>query len=186
MATSSINLICNTDSSDTNAITLNTSSVTVRRNFTVNSSYTKSKAVDTDDYATRKLYCYETASPMFADIGSGEIGEDGICIVSIDDIFAETVRTDISYQVFLQKCGEGDLWVESKERSYFIVRGTPGLSFDWELKAKQAGWETTRLEDADAEQALDDAMQEVGVSMDAYQDEYRFIEQMEAMLDEAA
>jgi len=107
---------------------------------------TKSRVVDTDTYGDRLLYCYETSSPMFGDVGSGTIDETGVCVVSIDDILSETMRTDMAYQVFLQKCGEGDLWVSEKSSMYFVVRGTPGLDFDWEVKARQVGYEYERLE----------------------------------------
>lgn len=115
-------------------------------------SGTKSRLVDTPNYASRLLYSYETPSPIFGDLGSGVIGEDGYCFVEIDDIFSETARVDIAYQVFLQKCGQGDLWVESKSSTHFVVRGTPGLPFDWELKARQTGFENIRLEDEDLDE----------------------------------
>lgn len=110
---------------------------------------TKSRVVDTPSYGVRELYCYETPSPMFGDIGSAKIGEDGLCYVSIDDIFSETVRTDYAYQVFLQPYGDGSLWVSERHQQYFVVEGTPGLSFGWECKARQTGYEMTRLEDAE-------------------------------------
>ena len=110
---------------------------------------TKSRVVATKDYGNRELYAYETPAPYFGDIGSATIGEDGTCYVSIDDIFTETARTDMAYQVFLQKCGRGDLWVAEKHPSYFVVRGAPGLAFDWEVKARQKDFEMDRIEDND-------------------------------------
>lgn len=118
-------------------------------NLTANgsvSSGVKSRLVDTDDYGEKLLYCYEMPTPMFGDIGSGTIGDDGLCYVMIDDVFAETARTDHHYQVFLQKCGEGDLWVSEKTSRYFVVQGTPSLPFDWEVKTHQVGLENLRLE----------------------------------------
>ena len=32
---------------------------------------------------------------------------------------------------------------------FFVVKGTPGLRFSWEIKAKQKDYETERLEDKD-------------------------------------
>lgn len=110
-------------------------------------SGTKSRIVDTDDYGTRRLYAYETPSPMFGDLGSASTDESGECYVMLDDVFAQTARTDLPYQVFIQKCGEGDLWVAEKKPTHFVVRGTPNLAFDWELKAKQRDYESERLED---------------------------------------
>lgn len=107
---------------------------------------TKNRVVDTEDYSTRLLYCYETSKPCFGDIGEAMLDEDGICYIFLDDIFAETVNTDCQYQVFLQKYGQGEVWVEERRVNYFIVRGTPNLRFGWEIKARQLGFETECLE----------------------------------------
>lgn len=132
------------ETSSNTTVTFN-NTTKVNGNFTVTG--TKNRAVTTSDYGERLLYCYETPSPMFGDLGSGTIGGDGLCYVEVDDVFGETARTDIAYQVFLQKCGAGDLWVAEKCPTHFVVEGTPGLRFDWELKARQTGYETERLED---------------------------------------
>lgn len=132
------------ETSSNTTVTFN-NTTKVNGNFTVTG--TKNRAAKTEDYGERLLYCYETPSPMFGDLGSGTIGGDGLCYVEIDDVFGETARTDIAYQVFLQKCGAGDLWVAEKRPTHFVVEGTPGLRFDWELKARQTGYETERLED---------------------------------------
>ena len=145
---------------------------------------TKSRIVDTDNYGERLLYCYETPSPMFGDIGSGTIDEDGFCHVAIDDIFTETARTDLAYQVFLQKCGEGDLWVSEKRQTHFVVRGTPGLSFDWELKAKQAGFSDLRLEDRALERSTNTERGYDGGVTGAYEEEYGFIGELEGLYGE--
>lgn len=105
----------------------------------------KPRIVDTKDYGTRKLYCYEMASPIFGDIGDGEIAEDGKCYVSLDPVFAQTISTN-GYQVFLQKCGDGDCYIAERKPNYFVVQGTPGLTFCWELKAKQSDFSQRRLE----------------------------------------
>ena len=107
---------------------------------------TKSRLVETDNYQDRLLYCYETPTPLFGDIGEATLDEDGICYVDIDDIFSETIASKVEYQVFLQKEGPGDCWVADKQPHFFIIRGTPGLKVAWELKAKQKGYETQRLE----------------------------------------
>lgn len=112
-------------------------------NLTV--SGTKSRVVNTDQYSDRLLYCYETPSPLFGDVGDGVIGEDGYCYVTLDVIFAQTITTD-QYQVFLQKYGPGDCWVKDRRGGYFIIEGTPGLAFGWEIKAKQADYDQLRLD----------------------------------------
>lgn len=110
---------------------------------------TKNRIIDTENYDTRKQYCYETATPYFGDIGTAQTDETGKCYIDIDDIFAETVNTGVEYQVFLQKEGQGDLWVEEKTDSYFVVRGTENLKFSWEIKAIQRDYEFERLEKFD-------------------------------------
>ena len=110
---------------------------------------TKNRIIDTENYDTRKQYCYETATPYFGDIGSGCTDNTGKCYIDIDDIFSETVNIGVEYQVFLQKEGQGDIWVEEKTDSYFVVRGTENLKFSWEIKAIQRDYEFERLEKFD-------------------------------------
>lgn len=122
--------------------------VDVHDDFKVASGCTKSVERDTEDYGTQDFYCYETPTPSLGDFGAGIIAEDGSCVVDIDDIFRESVNTEIEYYVFLQKEGKGDLWVSEKADTYFVVRGTPGLKFTYEVKAKQLGLEHIRFKDA--------------------------------------
>lgn len=110
---------------------------------------TKNRIIDTENYDTRKQYCYETATPYFGDIGSGCTDNTGKCYIDIDDIFSETVNIGVEYQVFLQKEGQGDIWVEEKTDSYFVVKGTENLKFSWEIKAIQRDYEFERLEKFD-------------------------------------
>lgn len=109
----------------------------------------KNRIVSTKNYGKVRQYCYEMASPFFGDIGQGHINEKGECCIFLDDIFSETLNNCCEYQVFLQKEGEGDLWVSKKEQNYFIVTGTPNLRFAWEIKAVQINNETERLESFD-------------------------------------
>ena len=120
----------------------------------------KSRDVKTDNYGNVLLYCYETPSPMFGDIGSGITDADGICYVQIDDIFSETTNLKNGYQVFLQKCGNGDIWVSEKHPNYFVVQGTPELPFDWEVKAMQKDYENTRLDATDLYMSQETAQNE--------------------------
>ena len=107
---------------------------------------TKSRIVNTRNYSNRLLYCYETPSPMFGDIGTGITDESGVCYIYFDQIFIETVSTNCTYQVFLQKEGAGDLYVSKKAQEYFIVEGSSNLQFSWEVKAKQRDYEYERME----------------------------------------
>ena len=105
----------------------------------------KNRIVKTKNYSERLLYSYETASPMFGDVGEGVIGEDGKCYIHIDPIYAETVNLS-QYQVFLQKYGNGECYVECRNPSYFVVSGTAGIKFGWEIKAKQSDFDQYRIE----------------------------------------
>lgn len=106
----------------------------------------KSRLVETPDYGNRLLYCYETPTPMFGDVGEAVISEMGDCHIWIDPILAETIDTDTSYQVFLQAYGDGRCYVSERTPTRFTVIGTPGLRFGWELKAKQSGYSQYRIE----------------------------------------
>lgn len=119
----------------------------VNGNLTVTG--TKNRAVDTDNYSERLLYCYETPTPLFGDVGEAVIDTDGLAYVDIDDIFSETIAEKVEYQVFLQKEGEGDCWIAEKTPRYFVIKGTPNLKVAWELKAKQRDYELTRLEQSE-------------------------------------
>ena len=110
-------------------------------------SGTKSRSVSTVDYDEQLFYCYEMPTPFFGDIGESVISDDGTCMIDIDDIFQESANVGIKYYVFLQREGEGDCWIAEKEQNYFIVKGTPGLKFSFEIKARQAEYEHMRFTD---------------------------------------
>ena len=115
----------------------------VNGNFEVTG--TKSRIAEADDFGDRFLYCYETPSPLFGDVGEGVIDETGYCYVFLDPVFAETITVS-QYQVFLQRYGQGDCYITERKPSYFVVCGNPGLAFGWEMKAKQKDYDQLRLE----------------------------------------
>jgi hypothetical protein len=133
------------------------STLTVSGDMSVNGSLsvsgTKPRLVTTQEYGKRFLYCYETPTPMFGDIGEAVIGDDGLCYITLDAVFAQTVVTD-QYQVFLQKYGPGDCWVRERNGACFVVEGTPGMKFGWEVKAKQRDYDQLRLERNDEKFAV--------------------------------
>nr|WP_295278001.1 hypothetical protein [uncultured Blautia sp.] len=117
--------------------------VTVHADFKVTG--TKSVVAKTQNYGSQAFYCYETPTPTLGDFGGGVIGEDGLAVILIDDIFRECTDTEIEYYVFLQREGAGEAWVSEKTDTYFSVCGTPGLHFAWELKARQLNKEYIRF-----------------------------------------
>ena len=114
-------------------------------------SGTKSRRVETDNYNERLLYCYETPTPYFGDIGEGVIDEHGICYVFHDDVFQETIASNCDYQVFLQAYGIGELHIKERNSMYFVVEGTQGLKFGWEVKAVQRNYDMYRLDEPEYE-----------------------------------
>ena len=108
-------------------------------------SGTKNRVVSLDNGKRVLINAYETATPYFGDIGSNKTNKNGYCKIDIEEIFGQTIERD-DYKVFIQECGEGNLYVE-KSKNYFEVKGTPNLDFDWELKAIQKGFKDTRLEE---------------------------------------
>ena len=106
---------------------------------------------ETKSYGARLINAYETAEYYFGDLGLGKINEDGECLVYIDDIFLECVNTDAEYHVFTQAYN-GSIKTIERYKTYFIVKGKPGTSFSWELKAKRIGYENNRLDIQDIEQ----------------------------------
>lgn len=166
------------DSSFNGNVDISGGNLSVSKDFSC--AGTKKRIVDTENYDIRSQYCYETATPYFGDIGTAQTDETGKCYIDIDDIFAETVNTGIEYQVFLQKEGQGDLWVEEKTPTYFTVKGTENLKFSWEIKAIQRDYEFERLEE------YQDENKEVAIDYEKeYIDEINsLIKEQEEMLNE--
>ena len=150
-------------------------------NGTFTASGTKSRAVDTESYGTRLLYCDEMPSPTFSDWGSGTLGPDGLCYVAIDDIFSETARTDLDYVVLITKRGPGDIWVSDKRSTHFVVQGTAGLSFDWEVKARQIGYECERIEDIGQRDVREEVGMQAISEADAYEEDLDYVGSIEAL-----
>ena len=113
---------------------------------------TKNRIVNTSDYNDRLLYCYETPSPMFGDVGAAQIDDTGKCLIFIDEKFSQTIDLEYRYDVFLTKYGAGDCYVSERTPSYFVVEGTKNLKFAWEIKSIQRDYENLRLEEYTLEQ----------------------------------
>ncbi len=108
----------------------------------------KSAVQDTSD-GTRAVYCYETADNYFGDLGFGEIGADGECVVGMDPIFVDLVNTRTDYIVQLNQEGAGELYTAEKHPAFFVIKGTPGMRFSWEVKAKRRHYDMKRLDRVD-------------------------------------
>lgn len=129
-------------------------------------SGTKNRIVGTPDYGNLLQYCYEMPSPMFGDVGRAVTDDSGTAYIQIDDKFSATIEAGMEYYVFLQKEGAGDIWVEERTSAYFVVKGTAGLSFSWEIKAVQKDYEFERLE---VLEEADDDLNEISYEAEYYQ-----------------
>ena len=127
------------------SIVLQRGNVTVYTDFDVRGS--KNRAIKTEHYGWRKLAAFETALPTFADYGKGKIGTDGLCYITVDPVFYETIDNECEPTVFLTKYGEGDLYVDPEltTKDTIVIRGTQGLVFAWEVRYKQANIPGERL-----------------------------------------
>lgn len=146
----------------------------------ISTTGSKSRIIQTENYNKRLQYCYETPTPMFGDIGTAQTDETGKCYIDIDDVFQETVNTDVEYQVFLQKEGKGDLWIEEKTPTYFLVKGTENLKFSWELKVVQRDYEFERLE----EYTHEEKEEEIDYEQEYIDEINSLIKEQEEMLNE--
>jgi hypothetical protein len=110
---------------------------------------TKNAVVATDDGA-RLLYVEEATEVWFADYGFATL-QDGVAVVDIDPIFAQTVNLEEPYTVFVQVYGDAVVYVSELSAELFEVRlreGDPEVSFSYRLVAKRLGYEGQRLERA--------------------------------------
>ncbi len=118
----------------------------VEGNIYQNGTGVKARVIDTEHYGKITMSAYETATPYFGDIGSGECDEAGFCYIYIDDIFKETILSHYKYYIFIQPYGDSPVYPVEKNECYFIVKGKPGQKFDFEIKCRQKGTETARLD----------------------------------------
>ena len=106
----------------------------------------KNRLVETQKYGKRLMNAIESAEAFFEDFGTAFIDESGFCEVVIDPVFLETVNTSYEYYIFLTSFNGGQITVYEKGKSYFKVKGTPNVQFDWRISVKQKGYENIRLE----------------------------------------
>lgn len=148
---------------------------------------TKSRVARTENFSDRLLYCYETPTPMFGDLGRGTTNDRGIAIVDIDPAFSETINSGIEYQVFLQKEGDGDIWIAEKDTEFFMVRGTPNLKFSWEVKCIQKNFEHLRLDEKEVQEAAQkdarDTQKDYNIIIDTVVEDYD--KEMEELINES-
>ena len=94
----------------------------------------------------RATPAYEMAESYLGDIGRSYTRENSETWVEIDELFSDTVNTDIPYEVFLQAYSNAIFWVEDFKYDKFLVKSNKPFSrFAYEIKAKRRGYENERL-----------------------------------------
>jgi len=109
----------------------------------------KNAVVNTTD-GGRLLYSEESSEVWFSDYGFGKL-ENGIAIVGIDPLFAQTVNLQEPYHVFVQAYGDAELYVSKRTSTQFEVHfreGEADVEFSYRIVAKRLGFEQQRLERA--------------------------------------
>jgi len=122
---------------------------TGKTGLVVSGGGTKSAAVRTDD-GDRLLYTEESTQVWFSDYGFGTL-QNGVAVILIDPLFAQTVNLQEPYHVFLQAYGDAELYVTDRTPTQFQVRlraGEPNVEFSYRIVAKRLGYEEHRLEPA--------------------------------------
>ncbi len=107
-------------------------------------------AVVATSSGARALHAEEAAEVWFTDYGFGQLTR-GRAHLTIDPTFAETVRLDLPYHVFLQPYGPAQLYVENRGVNGFEVvarDGAQNAEFSWRLVATRRGFEGRRLDRA--------------------------------------
>jgi hypothetical protein len=110
----------------------------------------KAAVVKTKDYGTRTLYAVESPESWFEDFGTGQL-VDGIAVIAIEPIFAQTVNLVETYHVFLTPHGNCLLYIAAMDETSFTVQTDDitgcDIAFDYRIVAKRLGYESVRLEE---------------------------------------
>jgi hypothetical protein len=107
----------------------------------------KNAAVPTED-GTRLLYTEESTEVWFTDYGFGRLN-DGVAVIMIDPIFAQTVNLGKQYHVFTEVYGPAAVYVDNRTSTHFEVHlreGHSEVEFSYRIVAKRLSYEDQRLE----------------------------------------
>lgn len=130
----------------------NSSAVVAEKDFHVNRNLTcggtKNRMVETEHYGKRLQNSIESPNCWFIDYGEGTL-VDGKAEIKIEPIHLETINTDYKYMVRVWSDDGTIVWCRKADRykQYFIVEGEADCDFEYEIIAKQKGYENVRLEE---------------------------------------
>jgi hypothetical protein len=124
-------------------------------NGTLGASGSKPAVVALPDNRVVELYATESPEVWFEDFGSATLN-GGVAEVTFDPTFALTVNTNLDYHVFLTPRGDCEgLYVAQQTTHGFQVRelraGRSSITFDYRIVAKRRGFESTRMQEVDAD-----------------------------------
>jgi hypothetical protein len=131
---------------------------TIRGNSNVqgNSYVTGTKnAIVPTSQGDRKLYSQESPEVWFEDVGEGQLIE-GLARIDLDPLFLETVTIDDKnpMKVFIQLNDDcNGVYVQRQATGFLVMelrQGSSRAHFTWRVMAKRKGFETARLESAEA------------------------------------
>lgn len=113
---------------------------------------TKSAVLQTESYGQRAVYAMESPEVWFEDFGTADL-VDGVAVVTLEPIFAQTVNLEEAYHVFVTAIADEpvQLYLGAKTTTGFTVRGLTmdgrpaNCSFDYRIVAKRLGLEDVRL-----------------------------------------
>lgn len=128
-----------------------------------------------------KMAAFETPEPCFADSGSAQLDENGLCLIVINPIYAETIESLEVLRWLITPSAEGTAWVEKRD-GCALVHGTPGLAFDWLCIGAQRGYAGVYAERCYEQQPIStpDAERELDMLQDL---DYENSKDLESMLD---
>lgn len=124
----------------------------VDKNFHTNGNITcsgkKNRMVKTEHYGERLQNAIESPECWFIDYGEGKL-VNGKAEIKIDPIHLETINTDYKYIVRAWSDDGTRVWCRKSNRhkKHFIVEGKADCDFEYEIIAKQKGYENVRLEE---------------------------------------
>lgn len=98
----------------------------------------KSRIVPTS-VGSVKMAAFETPEPCFADSGSAQLDENGLCLLELDPVYSETVDRTKTLRWLVTPTSNGTAWAE-KRGACAMVHGTPGMTFDWMCIGAQRGY----------------------------------------------
>lgn len=127
------------------------------------------------------MVAFETPEPCFADSGSARLDENGLCLIVINPIYAETIDKFEALRWLITPVAEGTAWVEKRD-GCALVHGTPGLTFDWLCIGAQKGYAGVYAERCYEQQPIStpDAERELDMLQDL---DYENSKDLESMLD---